>query len=131
MGSHAALIAELEQEKEGSRALSDEVLRALGWITVVVGGHEIWNSPDGKLRLAAQFDRPDPTQNLQDAADEAERCSYDWEVGKWIQSAGKIVGDAQVWPSGDDDALPTGGKAWSPALALSAAILKAMETEGG
>ena len=121
MGSHAALISELEAAKEGSRALSDEVLTACdAWERTAVG--EIF---------------PDPTGNLQDAVD---LVPEGWGGCRVIEErTGR--GRAFIGPAG---AAPS-GQAWAgyevkngepiniatPALALSIAILKAMETADG
>ena len=69
MGSHAALIAELESAQEGSRALSDEVLLALGWkreqVSLSPPGLHSWKMPDGTWAEGL----PDPTRDLQDIVD--------------------------------------------------------------
>ena len=103
MGSHAALISELEAAKEGTRALSDKVLVALGQL-----------SESHKLMP----DRPDPTRDLQDIADLVP------EDMKW----GVDSTEAWVGQGDDEDAW---GNAKTPALSLCIALLKAMEAEGG
>ncbi len=61
MGSHAALISELEAAEEGSRKLSDEVLLALGWR--IGEPRRAW-APNREFHFSDQI--PDPSRNLQD-----------------------------------------------------------------
>jgi len=112
--TNAALIAKLEKAEEGSRALSDAMLTACdAWERTAVG--EIF---------------PDPTRNLQDAVDLVpERWGWLVEVWQRAESWAQIVQRPKnsVKPSG----IFEGAEAKSPALALSIAILKAVEAGDG
>ena len=121
------LIEKLEAATEGSRELSDECLLAVGFrrenfsigdgskanpFTVATG----WRGPDGTLYT---IDRPDPSQNVQDA--------IDWMVPEGWAGGGRLVG-APPFPMelvrlNKPGYVSSTGQ--NPALALSAASLKA------
>lgn len=110
------LITRLEQAKEGSRELSDEVLLALGWKTGI-GTHADFtkfHAPDGS---PASRDRPDPTTNLQDAVDLVP------ERHPWTLDSIGIV------EMGSTTGKPVEGIARTLALAMCIAILKVQEAE--
>ncbi|KKK62212.1 hypothetical protein LCGC14_3006570, partial [marine sediment metagenome] len=119
MGSNAVLIAELEQAKEGSRALSDRVLLALGyslktrtleWYTpagVVIGHNSDWSR------------RPDPSRNLQCAVDLVPE-GHPWTLDS--------IGIVEM---GTTTGKPVEGIAATRAIAMCIAILKAMEAGDG
>ena len=127
--TNAALIAKLEQAQEGSRVLSEEVLLALGWAIRVSdkSPHFVyWIKPGGGE--FSSDNRPEPTQNLQDAT--GLLAPDFW----WVVSGGaqKTTGapDAHVGCRGRQ-IYSQNGKATTPALALSIAILKAVEAGDG
>ncbi len=119
MGSHAALIAKLEEAKEGSREL-DYTIR------MVLAGYEPV-SADAARRADEDGADPAPhyTTNLQDAVD--------------------LVPEGWVWHVwGVDDGMPNaevrktishtpqyGLSGCNPALSLCIAILKALEARDG
>ena len=92
MGSNAALIEKLVEAKEGSRALSKGVLRALGYRMTA----------DGKGWMAANGSRisqkSDPSRNLQDAVDCVPEGLY-WSIG-WHTSTGDLLAKSVLWPPG-------------------------------
>ena len=119
--TNAALISELEAAKEGSRALSDKVLLARGFTRQAVKNQPnswMWFKPDGRQLGALGVQRPHPTGNLQDIADLVP------EDMKWG------VDSLEAWVGQGDDE-DTWGNAKTPALSLSIALLKAMETADG
>lgn len=128
--TNAALIARLEKAKEGTRALSDEVLRASGW-TTQPGWNDgtNWISPDGSEHGDSADSRPDPTTSLDDAVALVPEGLY-WSIG-WHTSTGNLLAKSVLWPPGP---WPGPNEGWrgehkEPAMSFSIAILKAMETE--
>ena len=119
--TNAALISELVDAKEPSRALSDEVLLALGWTCRNGRWCRDWDAP-GKPYLRAR--RYHPTGNLKDIADLVPEGEW-WSLS--VNLDDREICEAEVGGcSGDNQGL-----APTPALALSISILKAMETEDG
>ena len=131
MGSHAALIAELEEVKEGSWALSDEVLMALGWTVEQLPANRVgvlgWKRPDGIWAGAP----PRPTTNLQDTVDLVPEGRW-WTTGSHRLGPITDEHDSGPWAIVWNGIFPRGrGFAAIPALSLCIAILKAVEAEGG
>lgn len=121
------LIARLEAATEGSRELSDEVLRACGWTTdwLAEGSlHPTWHAPGCWPK--GSIVRPDVSRSLDDAlalVPEGWRITvigstftgspsprWRWLFQRFGLSGGEPYGEAAT-----------------PALALCAAILRAME----
>jgi len=108
------LITRLGSAAEGSRELSDEVLRAMGW-------RNTWP-------MKSDGGKPDPTRSVDDAlalvpdgwhtGSAFERGSR----GRWLWVLGRGGGDHR------DD---TTGRGDTPALALCAALLRMKENEDG
>ncbi len=128
MGSHAALIAELEKAEEGTRALSDEVLLALGWKrkhAVFPGGARsvgmMWIPPD--TPGIALPDAPHPTGNLQDILDVTVVCSYIELHIELPMDGCDTVCTAIIRIDNETRHVGTSS---TPALALSAANVKAV-----
>ena len=123
--TNTALIAKLEKAPEGSRALSDEVLLALGWTQYRMpnwkAGRLAWKKPDGR---GAGPEAADPTRNLQDVVDLVPEGWF-WRVGVYSnRRPSAIITKADgvpptKWSYAPDAATPT--------LALCIAILRAME----
>ncbi len=123
--TNAPLISRLVEAKEGTRELSDEVLKVFGWNTIEAGPRgpatTKWLRPDNTGFVE---NRPDPTRNLQDAvALVPEGWNITIEIASfqnaaWLNKAGESVKSDY-------------GTNRAPALSLCIAILKAMETEGG
>ncbi len=117
MGS---LIARLEAGP-GSRELSDECLLAVGWGKLPLTEY-LWIDPSGKTHDA----RPDPSQNVQDA--------IDWMVPEGWSGGGRIIG-GPPYPIELLRVVGEGRLEWghaaTPALALSAASLRARVARPG
>jgi hypothetical protein len=125
-----SLIERLERGP-GSRELSDECLLAVGWTTaeVYLGGglHGTrWYAPNGS---SFGDNRPDPSQNLQDALDLMK--PEGWSVKAYIHDD---ISHMSVYRLGEVKNLardiaggPHDGDAATPALGLSAASLRAGE----
>ena len=116
------LIERLEAGETGSRELSDECLLAVGWARSRDDGWGTWQAPDRKVY---GFNRPDPSQNLQD--------SLDWMVPEGLgrgcfalsrERSGRT--HATVWYNAEFNRKTTKHGA-DPALALCAASLRARE----
>lgn len=109
------LIEELERVSVGSRALSDEVLKAHGWRRFIgdsgIPSKFWWQSPSGDKRL-----QPDPARSVDDA--------IALLLDGWDGEVGLRGGYARLWPVGESTPEVT-SEAAAPALALSAAILRA------
>ncbi len=114
MGSHAALIAELEQAQEGSWQLSDEVLLALGW--KIGKPRRAW-APNRDFYFGNQI--PDPTRNLQDAVDLVPE-GHPWTLDS--------IGIVEM---GTTTGKPVEGIAATRAIAMCIAILRTMEVRDG
>ncbi len=123
MGSHAALIKRLEEAKEGSRELSDEVLVALGWR--IGKPRRAW-APNRDFYFDDQV--PDPSRNLQDAVD---LVPEGWAGG------GRLVGEPpyamELLNTNEDESgfVNSSANTPAPALALCIAILRTMEVRDG
>ncbi len=134
MGSHAALIAKVESAQEGSRELDAHICCAMStedgpFFNPFLGEDGSWYVQAGIGGWQMKHgDFPHYTTDLQDAVDLVPE-GWNWEIMRWVQSAGKVVGDASV--AKDMDSTPFEGKAWSPALALCVAILRAVEAGDG
>ena len=111
-----ALIKRLEEAKEGSRALSDEVLTALEMTGKGALRRKDWDAL-GKSHIYVGL--YDPTGNLQDAVDLVP------EGSGWGVDCDDFI-EAWVGHGDDEDAWGHGKTA---PLSLCIAILKAMETE--
>jgi len=124
--TNAALIARLVEAKEGSRALSDEVLVALGMTGKGTLRRKDWDAT-GKTHI--YVGRYDPTGNLQDAVDLVP-TGYGYVVsdGDWSTARASVAwkNTSVAFASPKFDV-----RAPTPALALSIAILKAMEAGDG
>ncbi len=117
----APLISRLVEAKEGSRALSDEVLEALGYKMFQDWNGWGWIAPDGTKHSPGL--RFDPTRSLDDAVELVPEGWF-WSVSD--------IGEAWIGTHlGPNQPIKYEGKGATPALALVMAILKAMETEGG
>lgn len=129
MGSHAALIAKLEAG-EASRALSDEVLVAMGWTTHTGWNDEInWVSPDGNEHGNDADSRPDPAHNLQDALDLVTifHAYIDMTIEPEMEGCDRVcLAIIRI-----DADTRFSGTSTTPALALCVANLKALETGDG
>lgn len=132
--TNAALIAKLESAKEGSRALSDEVLEALGYKVMREWNGWRWLKPGGN-----RVQTFDPTRNLQDAVDlvpegtswsvefERENSFPHLEGRGWTETTRYMgVLENRVEPQ-----FPYEEFGATPALALVIAILKAVEAKDG
>ncbi len=128
--TNAALVAKLEQAQEGSRALSDEVLLALGW-TTQPGWDEgtNWISPEGNEHGDSADSRPDPTCSQGDAVDVVPvfHAYVELHIEPIIDGCDRVC-MAQIRI--DNDTRHVGTSA-TPALALSAANVKAVEAGDG
>ncbi len=127
MGSHAALIYEVEHVKEGSRSLSDKVLVACGWKHEP---HGVWWGKDaeGGLIQQANVHLSHPTCNLQDAVDAVSvECSY-IELHIELPMEGCDTVCTAIIRI-DNETRHVGTSATAP-LALSAANVKAREAQG-
>ena len=112
MGSHAALIAELESAQEGSRVLSDKVGLALGYTLLFIDAS---TSTEANENVG----HPDPTRNLQDAVDLVPE-GHPWTLDS--------IGIVEM---GTTTGKPVEGIAATRAIAMCIAILRAVEAEGG
>ena len=131
------LIERLQEASEGSRELSDECLLAVGW-RFTAGGPKFWFDPnDNSIGYSA---RPSPSENLQDALDWM--VPEGWEFTLNVSKKGCVVclcahwddDTASVFWSNRADESERGkfykrriGSSLTPALALSAASLRARE----
>ncbi len=122
MGSHAALIAELEKAEEGTRELSEEVLRALGWTRLKTDHAMLMRDPDGVARTM-----PHVTFNLQDILNHTLECSYIELHIELPMDGCDTVCTAIIRIDNETRHVGTSATA---ALALSAANVKAREAEG-
>ena len=102
----------------GSRKLSDECLLAVGWPEYKI--------IPGNVRYVQ--DRPDPSQNLQDAVTWMVPPGWEWQL-EWEIDSDDESGVARVEIG--DPMRGLAGEAPTPALALCIAALKAMETTDG
>ncbi len=107
------LIAELEAATEGSRKL-DETIYSL--VMPEYKPQPAWPS---QQQLSPHY-----TTSL-DAAVTLKLEGWSWEVSEWIQSTGKIVGEASVYHDPAKPCIDT--KAWSGPSALCAAWLRAIQ----
>lgn len=131
--TNVALISKLEKAKEGSRAMSDGVLLVLGWTQSKPDhwkiGELAWKIPQGEW--AGQ--PPDPTRDLQDAVDLVPegwivadlRQRINPPVWHWYCALSYLTAKFESFDIRPDTEAPT------PALALSIAILKALEAGDG
>ena len=130
------LIARLEKAKSGSRALSDECLLAVGWVhdrrKTSSGKYTDygWIRPDGSKCYTK--DVPDPSQNAQDAIDWM--LPEGWYIHSLRQDEDGFEAHIVDPKSYDGEGMfdREGIAGWNnsiaaPALALSAAGLKALE----
>ncbi len=112
-------------EGPGSRELSDRVLiEQRGYVKKWDHGW-FWYSPEGKAFLAR--DRPDPTRNLQDAADGVPK-GWAWQLAVGYDAD---EGKAQIFldkPIGRDLDKSLNLYAPTPALALCIAIAALKDT---
>ena len=108
------LLSRLEQAKEGTRELSDEVLLALGWR--IGEPRRAW-APNREFYFSDQI--PDPSRNLQDGVDLVPE-GHPWTLDS--------IGIVEM---GTTTGKPVEGIAPTLALALVIAIIKAMETGDG
>ena len=128
MVTNAALIAKLAAAKEPSRALSDEVLKALGYKVMRDWNGWRWLKPGGNL--VQTFD---PTGNLQDIAElvpEGYRWSVFYHPDKGIAAEVYAVEETEPHAVDANKFGQVNGLRGNVATALSAALLKTMETEG-
>lgn len=130
-----SLIARLEAAEKGSRELSDECLLAVGWTKTreklsFGGTHTVWRNPAGEVFYPSnslkggQF-LPDPSQDLRDAVDWMVPDGWGIQVKRTPDGRGfaKLF-DSTPYPNvRKTDAV----EAANPALAASAASLRAME----
>ena len=120
------LIARLEAASEGSRELSDEVARGLGWTTEQVEDMwcnpvKIWLNPQKQYMRSLTF-APDFTRSI-DAAITAVPGGFGWEISVYATLTPKaIVWDADIRDQGP---LFEQASASTAPLALCAAALKA------
>ncbi len=127
MGSHAALVAKLESAKEGSGKLSCAVLVALGYKYHWRWNGGRWIAPDGsECRIIPQ---PDPSHDLQDALNLVQLFhSYiDMTIEPEMEGCDRVC-LAIIRVDADTRFSST---AATPALALSAANVKAAEAGDG
>ena len=122
MTDHIPLIARLESAGEGSRSLDADVALCVGW-TVHPGDN--WIGPFAEIAV------PDYTTSLDAALALAERLCprFTVTVVKYRTNDGEFKPSAEaslINPYGE--ITEHRGKAATPALALSAAILKALST---
>ena len=90
------LIAELEAATDGSRELSDAVLRACGWyIAALADGKSTpsWRRPNSSYVPGA---RPDPTRSIYDALSLA---SSRWELNEMFLAWGNADESASIFPA--------------------------------
>lgn len=112
------LIAKLEAATEGSRELSDEVLLALGWEQ---GQDDHWFAPDNEVPVRGAY-RPSPTEYVDDGM----ALVPDHFEAMARRAPGEYRSTAYV----DIPKDLYGSRANTPALALSAAILRMNMEEG-
>lgn len=118
------LIKRLESAAEGSQEISDKCLLAVGWAwrypAIGDGPHDYTGSdmvrPDGKFQNYSGL--PSPSENVQDA--------IDWMVPEGCPWEMKSVGMVEMGTK----CGPVEGIAATPAIALSAASLKARQRNG-
>lgn len=126
--TNAALIEKLEKAKEGSRAMSDEVLVKFGWTTHLGWNDETnWVSPDGSEHGDNADSRPDPTRNLQDIRDEVKRRGYQYAIQTFDESEALNPGGAQASINKAGMSEYQSAEAKTDCNALSIALLKALE----
>lgn len=126
------LIARLEAATEGSRELSDEVLRAVGWFQTSEdapgypdGTLTAWHQPNGGVCHGAM---PSPTESL-DAALTLVPEAFRWGVHNDPEPAGEGNFRASVDDMLYDNSIYEEGLAATPALALTIAALRARECQ--
>lgn len=136
--TNAALIARLVKAKEGTRALSDEVLLALGWTKSKPDpwkiGELAWKKPNGQWAGMP----PHPTSSLDDTVDLVPE-GWDWDLtsrniaiicSDWNDDEAKVFW-SQEQSRGKIGFSQSIGTVATPAIALSICILKSLETESG
>ena len=124
--TNAPLISRLVEAKEGSRELSDKVLRAVGFSEDRDrNGNYYWSHGARKYYYE---ERPDPTRSLDDAVDLVPE-KWGWSIegtgGGLIYRKEKIRGEHGHPILAEID----GGR--PPPIGMCILLLKAMETEGG
>ena len=133
MTDHAALIEELEAATAGSRNMSDRILIAHGWTVADNSSSSVyawvWRNPDGIGVLSSAL--PDPSRDLSDTI-------------ALVQKGNFAIENFMIWPGEPVSLTILGthnyggerahkaedgrwkGEAATPALAVSAASLKAI-----
>lgn len=130
-----SLIARLEAATEGSRELSNECLLAVGWeyrhdILLPPDWLDKDKNPSGNIFINSPWP-PDPSQNVQDAITWMVPEGWDWAVSTMVRDhldkplchAEIAKAHTGVCKARDIHEI----EAAAPALALSAASLKAIE----
>lgn len=116
MSNHAALIAKLEAATEGSRAMSEDCLIAVGWQRQ----NEYWGEPrdkPGQVHYWRKDTRPSPAESLDDAV----RWMVDEEWQWTIRRTPGLCSHATVWDQSSGRSCEARGA--TPALAFCAAAL--------
>lgn len=118
----ANLASRLEAATEGSRELSNEVLLACGWQSDERG----WWYPQGDdpywwLHHGCQ---PSPTESVDEAGKLVEAKGWWWTCGNCRREGHATIGP-EIGSAGPSDGIE--GLAATPALALSAALVHALE----
>ena len=110
----------------GSRKLSDECLLAVGWTYEPKWRAHAWRSPGAKW--TGFHDRPDPSQNLQDAVNWMVPKEWTaWRVDSRSRKQRFMAELSRLAPGDDSQEVYEVGHAGTPALALCAAGLRAFE----
>jgi hypothetical protein len=119
---HTDLIRRLKAAPCGSRELSDEVARALGWKEKPDYPRYKWVTPEFQRRTRP----PDFTQSL-DAAMQAIPEGWRWTVGASRDGTFRCFLGAGEWTQDRDDYREREGHAATAPLAICAASLRAMD----
>lgn len=128
------LIARIESASEGSRKLSDECLLAAGFeYGAPVGpssyGMVGWKSPIGTKYN--DLDAPDPTRNLQDVLDWMVPGGAEYDIRAWTAVNGSEYATAIIYVGVSPEEGVESIMCATPALALTAAALRAREADHG
>lgn len=118
--THDDLIARLTAATDGTREMSDDFARVMGWKResvndIITGWEPVWKSPSGRTRATT----PDFTRSV-DAALSAiptgwfTNNAYENPLWNWVLCSGRLYSE---------------GVAATPALALCVAVLRAMASD--
>lgn len=115
-------IENLEQEKVGSRNISDEILLKLGWKFIPPNRRYCWFDPEGAKYLSE--DRPDPSQSLDDSIFLIPEGIH-WLVHDGSDIPNHPGGFASLHKKGETGEYAyIYGRAATPALAMCSALMR-------